>query len=130
MIEPNIIVTGLFVFVIHLFVTLLLQGGQQQTLIGDSSSARNVPILQDHPNCGTTTGGREECWWNCSIISLGFGVNLFKVICSNKRNWEGIPSKIRVRDPDGYHSKFCNSNDDEHHGQIPFNCRKPCNCKL
>ena len=83
MIEPGVILTGFLVFVIHLFVTLMIQDGQQ-TLIDDSSSqlsssARNVPILQDHPNCGTTTGGREECWWNCSLISLGFGVNLFKV---------------------------------------------------
>ena len=83
MIEPNVIVTGFLVFVIHLFVTLMIQDGQQTLIDDSSSSARNVPILQDHPNCGTTTGGREECWWNCSLISLGFGVSLFQVTHSN-----------------------------------------------
>ena len=96
MIDPNVILGGLFVFVIHLFVTLMIQVGLQ-TLIDDSSSARNVPILQDHPNCGTTTGGREECWWNCSIISLGFGVNLFKVICVYKIFIFAVRNYLRVR---------------------------------
>ena len=25
----------------------------------------NPNILQSHPSCGVTSGGREECWWGC-----------------------------------------------------------------
>ena len=25
-------------------------------------------FLEDDPMCGTTTGGRDECFWNCEII--------------------------------------------------------------
>ena len=30
------------------------------------ATTRNLKILQSHPKCGVTSGGREECWWNCS----------------------------------------------------------------
>ena len=36
-------------------------------LLTDGTSTENVNsnILQSHPRCGLTSGGREECWWGC-----------------------------------------------------------------
>ena len=31
----------------------------------ETAIARNLNLLQSHPRCGLTSGGREECWWGC-----------------------------------------------------------------
>ena len=30
-------------------------------------------ILENDPMCGITTGGKEECFWDCEINSKGIG---------------------------------------------------------
>ena len=32
---------------------------------GTSTETETVNMLQSHPRCGITSGGREECWWAC-----------------------------------------------------------------
>ena len=34
--------------------------------------------LESDPMCGITTGGREECFWNCEVGSSGLEEGLFK----------------------------------------------------
>ena len=34
--------------------------------------------LESDPMCGITTGGREECFWNCEVGSSGLPEGLFK----------------------------------------------------
>ena len=56
------LIQGLFDLVnISSNVPLLLK--EQSSRI---ATTRNLKILQSHPKCGVTSGGREECWWNCS----------------------------------------------------------------
>ena len=40
-------------------VPLLTDGTSTET------ETENLNLLQSHPRCGLTSGGREECWWGC-----------------------------------------------------------------
>ena len=31
----------------------------------ETAVTRNLNLLQSHPRCGLTSGGREECGWGC-----------------------------------------------------------------
>ena len=46
----------------------------------ETAVTRNLNILQSHPRCGITSGGREECWWNCSQLNIVGGNNVYVVI--------------------------------------------------
>ena len=46
---------------------------QINTHIGSSEKRSDIKtkqnfILEDDPMCGVTTGGKEECFWDCNII--------------------------------------------------------------
>ena len=41
---------------------------------------RNPNILQSHPSCGVTSGGREECWWGCDRKTNEYGTLYLTVV--------------------------------------------------
>ena len=45
-------------------VPLLTDGTSTETET-ETAVTRNLNLLQSHPRCGLTSGGREECWWGC-----------------------------------------------------------------
>ena len=40
---------------------------------GTSTETENLNLLQSHPRCGLTSGGREECWWGCDRKTVAGG---------------------------------------------------------
>ena len=54
-------------------VPLLTDGTSTET------ETENLNLLQSHPRCGLTSGGREECWWGCDRKTVG-GLLYFTVI--------------------------------------------------
>ena len=69
LLNPTLILTtALVTFVMQALwnfwfdVPLLTDGTSTET---ETAIARNLNILQSHPRCGLTSGGREECWWGC-----------------------------------------------------------------
>ena len=70
--NPYLLVTsGLIAFIMQ-FLFELTNITNNVPLLMDRNTenkkvnTRNLNILQSHPNCGVASGGREECWWNCS----------------------------------------------------------------
>ena len=61
-------------------VPLLTDGTSTET---ETAVTRNLNLLQSHPRCGLTSGGREECWWGCDRKSDGYGSYYFRVILNN-----------------------------------------------
>ena len=63
-----ILTTAFMTFVMQMMrnfwfdVPQLTDGTSSET---ETAIARNLNILQSHPSCGLTSGGREECWWGC-----------------------------------------------------------------
>ena len=55
-------------------VPLLTDGTSTET------ETENLNLLQSHPRCGLTSGGREECWWGCDRQSNGFYFTVIFVI--------------------------------------------------
>ena len=47
---------------------------------------RNLNFLQSHPDCGITSGGRKECWWNCTVANFYF-IDIFMVIRQYLLGW-------------------------------------------
>ena len=39
-----------------------------------------IDLLQSHPRCGLTSGGREECWWGCDRKPGFFGYQLTVIL--------------------------------------------------
>ena len=82
--NPTVIFASAFVaFVTQMFFEIIiisnvpkLEEDKTQT---ESAITRNINILQSHPRCGLTSGGREECWWNCSGKTDLFGDNVYVV---------------------------------------------------
>ena len=76
-----ILTTGLIAFVTQVLrnywfdVPLLTDGTSTET---ETAVARNLNLLQSHPRCGLTSGGREECWWGCDRKNTLYGF-MFKV---------------------------------------------------
>ena len=50
-------------------VPLLTDGTSTET---ETAITRNLDMLQSHPRCGLTSGGREECWWGCDRTRVGW----------------------------------------------------------
>ena len=76
-----ILTTALMTFVVQVmrnywFDVPLLTDGTSTEIEMDTIISRNLNILQSHPRCGLTSGGREECWWGCERHP----VNGYKVI--------------------------------------------------
>ena len=76
-----ILTTALMTFVVQVmrnywFDVPLLTDGTSTKIEMDTIISRNLNILQSHPRCGLTSGGREECWWGCERHP----VNGYKVI--------------------------------------------------
>ena len=68
--DPTVIITFAFLaFVIQVIFEVgqiwvpLLEGDSNNA---DSAITRNLNVLQSHPQCGITSGGRDECWWGCT----------------------------------------------------------------
>ena len=40
---------------------------------------RRSNLLEDHPKCGITTGGKEECWWSCTLVNPASPYPRYKV---------------------------------------------------
>ena len=57
-------------------VPLLTDGSSTET---ETPATRNLNMLQSHPRCGLTSGGREECWWGCDRKPIGSLSAIFKV---------------------------------------------------
>ena len=70
--------SALTAFLTHLFLQSLIFS--DVPMLTDNN---NLNILQSHPRCGITTGGREECWWNCSRKRTRFGAYVFTVNISH-----------------------------------------------
>ena len=60
-------------------VPLLTDGTSTETET-ETANTRNLNLLQSHPRCGLTSGGREECWWGCDRKTGRFGSLYFTVI--------------------------------------------------
>ena len=60
-------------------VPLLTDGTSTETET-ETAITRNLNLLQSHPRCGLTSGGREECWWGCDRQSNGFYFTVIFVI--------------------------------------------------
>ena len=67
---PTFILTSAFVAFLVQVIFNMVNIWSDVPLLADGTSeaaiTRNLNILQSHPRCGLTSGGREECWWNCS----------------------------------------------------------------
>ena len=59
-----IIVSALLAFVAQMVLDLVSNLNVPMLEAEQSETISNV--LQNHPRCGITSGGREECWWNCT----------------------------------------------------------------
>ena len=62
----------------------LLPDGTSTETETKTAVTRNLNnVLESHPRCGITSGGREECWWGCDRKPVGpgyFGSSYFTVI--------------------------------------------------
>ena len=58
-------------------VPLLTDGTATET---ETAVTRNLNLLQSHPRCGLTSGGREECWWGCDRQSAGGYITVIFII--------------------------------------------------
>ena len=59
------------------FVVPLLTDG---TTTETETETENLNLLQSHPRCGLTSGGREECWWGCDRKTVFSGTRLISGI--------------------------------------------------
>ena len=77
------IITSAFLAIVMQYIgqnwVPLLEGNSDNA---DSAITRNLNVLQSHPQCGITSGGREECWWGCTTQNGYFTVIHFKSIKS------------------------------------------------
>ena len=80
--SPYLLVTsGLIAFLMQFFFELTYISTNTPPGLEDDNTAitRNLNILQSHPSCGIPSGGREECWWNCTrCFNAFFQVIYFK----------------------------------------------------
>ena len=67
--------SAVMAFMTQLFLQLIIFS--EVPMLPDNN---NLNILQSHPRCGITTGGREECWWDCSRKLVNLGRYIFMVI--------------------------------------------------
>ena len=76
--NPAFILTAFMAFVMQMiwnyWSDVPLLTGETST---ETAVTRNINMLQSHPRCGLTSGGREECWWGCDRPFAG---GLFTVI--------------------------------------------------
>ena len=72
----SLILQFVFQLLMNLQQPLLLkqENDQRQKLLG-----RSKTVLEDHPKCGITTGGREECWWSCTLVDPASPYPRYKV---------------------------------------------------
>ena len=66
--------SAVMAFMTQLFLQLIIFS--EVPMLPDNN---NLNILQSHPRCGITTGGREECWWDCSRKLVNRGEYVFTV---------------------------------------------------
>ena len=41
-------------------------------------------VLESHPRCGLTSGGREECWWGCDRKTTSLGLMLTVILLTER----------------------------------------------
>ena len=56
----------------------IFTGNIQRTSI--QIAPRQDDSLEDGPMCGVTTGGKEECYWDCNIITTPLPSTFEKII--------------------------------------------------
>ena len=64
---PNttlILASAFIAFVVQVLFSVLNIWSNVPLLEANQTNT-NLNILQSHPMCGITSGGREECWWTC-----------------------------------------------------------------
>ena len=78
--NPAFILTAFMAFVMQMiwnyWSDVPLLTGETST---ETAVTRNINMLQSHPRCGLTSGGREECWWGCDRKTAGYDL-VFMVI--------------------------------------------------
>ena len=95
--NPVFIMTAAFMA----FVTQVLRNNWFDVpLLTDGTSTEteteNLNLLQSHPRCGLTSGGREECWWGCDRQSAGeyftviFMIELQLPLCHNQSHFDTL----------------------------------------
>ena len=80
--NPYLLITSGFIAFLMQFLFELTNITNNVSLLMDRNTenkkvTKNLNILQSHPKCGVASGGREECWWNCSRNSFGIGQGSF-----------------------------------------------------
>ena len=81
-----ILMTAFMAFVMQvvrnfLFDVPLLTDGTSTETETETAITRNLNILESHPRCGLTSGGREECWWGCDRKYVsGFYITVIFII--------------------------------------------------
>ena len=74
--NPMVLLASAFVaFVTKLLLNMVIIS-TNVPLLEDQS----LNVLQSHPRCGITSGGREECWWKCERKIGNDNFGYFKVI--------------------------------------------------
>ena len=80
----SVILSGSFLLTI---ILQLLMNLQHPILLGKNNNnhheykklERRSYLLEDHPKCGITTGGKEECWWSCTLVNPASPYPRYKV---------------------------------------------------
>ena len=77
----------------------LLTAGTSTESETETAVTRNINnVLQSHPRCGLTSGGREECWWGCDrktgigglYFTVIFVIELQLSLCHNQSHFDTL----------------------------------------
>ena len=60
-----ILTSTFFAFVVQVLLNVVNIWTSVPLLETNQTTDNSLDILQSHPRCGITSGGREECWWKC-----------------------------------------------------------------
>ena len=81
-----IIVSALLAFVAQMVLDLVSNPNVPMLEADQSETIFNSNVLQNHPRCGIISGGREECWWNCTRTTTARETLRFNYFMVNFRN--------------------------------------------
>ena len=79
LINSTLLAVQMFMGLGMYYVHLLTEDTKKKNLLDLFPSPQHRFKLESNPMCGITTGGKEECFWNCGVGSSGLEEGLFKM---------------------------------------------------